>query len=193
MSLFVASCSTANVKKLKYDNINLYEQALLDIDEGRVNEGLELLERLATPSAYYLIGNYYISNSDNSNAKINYLKAVGIDDSFVLAHNNLSMLFLQSGDIGHAKLHCSSAMASDNNVDFLSVILDTCGRVMTASGNFVEAENLFLKALDNVPIEKESSKGIIYEGLFDLYVKSGDTEKIFEVKKILEEDFEGLN
>lgn len=167
------------------------EQGLNLIGEGDEEGGLKILKTLDSAVGYFFIGSYYTSKGDDYNARLNYMESLKRDDSMVLSHNNLAIIYLDEGSIEEAEYH--GKMALRNVIATLNpMVMDTYARVLTAKGEYEKAEDFFLRALSQVPVDKEVQKGVLYEGLFNLYGKWGKTEKQSEVENILIEDFEEL-
>lgn len=193
----VTSCASTVKKSEPYGNTNddsvrtTVEQGLDFISQGDVDRGLKVLKTLDSAVGYFFIGSFYTSKGDMYNARLNYIESLNRDDSMVLSHNNLAIIYLDEGNIEDAEFH--GKMALRNVISSLNpMVMDTYARVLTAKGKFEEAEDYFIRALSQVPIGKEVQKGVLYEGLYNLYGKWDKVEKQVEVENILIEDFEEL-
>jgi len=74
-------------------------------------------------SVYNEIGNVYRDKGERKTAEDSYKKAIGIDSGYILAYNNLAMMFVQDNDLNAAKKIIQDGLAVNKDSAELQRIL----------------------------------------------------------------------
>ncbi|MBI5493071.1 MAG: tetratricopeptide repeat protein [Deltaproteobacteria bacterium] len=139
-----------------------------------------LNENKKSAPAYFGIGNIELKKKDYKEAVTNFIKAVEIDPSNGVFHNNLGWAYMEDGDIGKAEEEIRAAFTADPEKGY--IYYDTLGVIKTRSRDFTKAEGAFLESIRNAPASDEAGLKEVYGHLLELYRASGQVEKAGAMK-----------
>ncbi|MDL1970809.1 MAG: glycosyltransferase [Candidatus Desulfofervidaceae bacterium] len=134
---------------------------LIEPNHTNLNEFLKIAQELALqklekeksiPMKYYEQGETLYNNGQVEEAIAAFNKALDLDFSFALAHNNLAFIYWQKKDVDKALYHLSKAMElSPDNRD----IIWNCGQIMLGLGYVQHAYDVYKSYLQKHPDEVE--------------------------------------
>jgi len=134
---------------------------LIEPNHTNLNEFLKIAQELALqklekeksmPMKYYEQGETLYNNGQVEEAIAAFNKALDLDFSFALAHNDLAFIYWQKKDVDKALYHLSKAMElSPDNRD----IIWNCGQIMLGLGYVQHAYDVYKSYLQKHPDEVE--------------------------------------
>lgn len=169
-----------NLALLYYQKMNLYEDALREIDELlKVNphyqKAKELKEEVIMEYVGFCLnsGLSYLEEKNFLKAEEEFKKALSIKPDFVMAKYNLAILYLKKGEKGLAKEKLKEIIQKNSEFPFSYRLL---GSIYFDEGNFSEAKNYYQEVIKLMPNDTQA-----YNDLAQVYTKLGEYDKAIDL------------
>lgn len=185
--LFTAACGRIVVAPVKGALSESERLRLAAIYASKGEDALALSEYAGildenkkSAPAYFGIGNIGLKKKAYKEAVMNFQKAVEIDPSNGVYHNNLGWAYMEYGDTNKAEEEIQAAFKADPERAY--IYYDTLGVIKTRSKDFTAAEAAFLESMRIAPASDEAGLKEIYGHLIGLYNESWQVEKAGTIK-----------